>query len=245
MAGVNLRYVAQHAFIAVAMLSFGACAGGGFDTMPSTALTSSDARSMLRTTGGNPWLPLQRGNTWTFDDGTRFVDVGPVEDISGSYVVEQINMYRPNTTAAFLSFKFSYADDLNANPLPQAFSLVEVANASGFDDFQDFRVPEGWLIVDFINVHPQQVFTCATFSFSQFGCFAYSGTAVTTIIGVHRTVSTLAGRLMDVDSEVDSGLPTDIVSSGKITWSFAKGVGFTSYSDGVLNLHLASFSLAQ
>jgi hypothetical protein len=234
----------KFAFSVFLVLTFTACSSlRSTSILPSQTNTSSAALFSAIHSLGTAWLPVHQGNTWTFDDGTRFVDAGSVQDPFFGFAEEKVNVERPSASSPFLSFIFSYVLDSNGNPLPEAFSLVSISNARASDFFQDFRVTEGWMLVDFDRVRMHETFTCDEFSFSPEGCLI-PNSATATIVAVHRTVKISSGRLHDVDTEVDT-IPTNVIPSGRITWSFAKGVGFTKYSDGTLNLHLVSYSLTQ
>lgn len=57
-------------------------------------------------------------------------------------------------------------------------------------------------------------------------------------------MQTPSGTIANVDTEVDSFIGAFGAGANQdITWSFAKGVGFTTYQDGTYNLTLQSFSL--
>lgn len=212
-----------------------ACGGGGGGgsttppvSNPAPQPTSTAAPQPTPTPVANTslsfYLPLASGNTWTFATGAKFSDMGsgPLQcQCPGNGVqMEQVALYQANSSTIFGSLFFTKT---TGNTV--LTNLVGVENDSGNSNItisSNAQYPDGVPVMDdnpFVNE-------------------SWNDGA-----GDTSTITAVGGTLMLPNNTQVIDIATDVVSGNfnPITWSFAKGVGFTSIGVGNQSTNLTSF----
>jgi hypothetical protein len=205
-------------FVANTSLLIG-CGGGGNPT---------PAPRTVANTSSTHYLPMGAGNTWTFAEGARIVDEGPLTlsctcpDNGGT--IEQMNLYTSDSTLTASFFFATYRPSGAASSLTTLIGS-EQPGATAATVASTTQTPYGLPIMD---DNPTV------------------GEAWSDGLGDTSTITTVDGTVAIADNQEVIDVATDSVAAGgstSFTWSFAKGVGFAAIAEGGSSTNLATFSL--
>jgi hypothetical protein len=219
-----IRGVAMKRALILGLFVLSACGGGGggSSSAPPTPTPIPIANTSL-----SYFLPLANGNTWTFATGGKFVDVGggtmggcacPADGVK----IEQIALYSPGSTSISGSFFFSKTSASgNFGPLTNILGIEQDANNNHITVISDSTYPSGFPIMDDVpSVNEYWI----------------DNGAQSTITSVGGTMYLPGGaKIINVAND-------QLTSSAEtISWSLAKGVGFTGIGVGTQSTTITSF----
>lgn len=200
-----------------------ACGGGGGGSSPAPPTPTPIP---IANTSLSYYLPLANGNTWTFATGGKFVDVGggtmgctcPANGVK----MEQIALYSPGSTTISGSFFFSKTPAAGQfGPLTNILGVEQDANNNNITVISDSTYPSGFPIMDDVPSANE---------------FWMDNGAQSTITSVGGTMYLPGGaKIINIANDQLTS------STETISWSLAKGVGFTGIGVGTQSTTITSF----
>lgn len=174
------------------------------------------------------YLPLAQGNSWTFASGGKMQDLGsatlPCTCPANGAQVERIGIYSPGSSAVSASFFFMKTPP--SGQFGRLSNMIGVENDAYTNNItvaSDSTYPNGMPVMD---DNP---------SVNEFWSDA-GGTSTITSVGGTMTIPNNQ-EVIDIAVDQITG------SFSPITWSFAKGVGFTQIGVGSQSTTITSFSV--
>lgn len=208
-------------FVFIVMLS--ACGGGGGGSYGGGSVPPIQ----IANTALPFYLPLAAGNTWTFATGGRMVDAGSgtlsCTCPGAGYRTERIQLYPPGSSTVSSSFFFTKNTPSGATQLT---NVVGVENGSGTGNITIVSIPQYPYGIPVMDDSPRQ------------------GESWNDGAGDSSTITSVGGTLMLSNSSKIIDVASDTISGSNlstVTWSFAKGVGFTQIGVGTQSTNLTSF----
>lgn len=214
--------------VVLSVLFLAACGGGGGGGTSTNPPVSNPAPQPTATPIANTslsyYLPLASGNTWTFATGAKMSDMGSgtlqCQCPGNGIAMEQIALYQANssTISASLFFTKTSGNTVLTN-------LVGAESGSGNGNItiaSNAQYPAGMPVMD-DNPSVNESWNDGA--------------------GNTSTITAVGGTMMLPNNTEIINIATDVVSGNfnPITWSFAKGVGFTSIGVGNQSTTITSF----
>lgn len=172
------------------------------------------------------YLPLANGNYWTFATGGKLADMGSATLTctcpANGYTMERIGMYSPGSQSVSASMFFTKNTPSGATQLTNLVGVENDPNTNNIVIASYASFPYGIPIMD---DSPK-----ANESWNDGA-------------GDQSTITTVGGTMTLPSGAVVNSIATDELSGNfnPITWSFAKGVGFTSIGVGSSTTTLTTF----
>lgn len=212
-------------FVLLGVFVLAACGGGGGgSTTPPT--TPPAPQPPIANTSLPFYLPLASGNTWTFTTGAKLVDLGsaPVSCScpDNGATMERIALFAPASQTASGSFFFTKNTPSGGTQLTNVIGVENDANTDNITIASNAMFPYGVPVMD-DNPQLNESWNDGA--------------------GDASTIIAVGGTLMLPNNTKIVDIATDELTGNfnPITWSFAKGVGFTSISAGNQSASISSF----
>lgn len=203
-----------------------ACGGGGGGG--NSGSTPPQPITRIANTSLPYYLPMSAGNSWTFATGGKMVDIGSItlqcSCPENGAAIERIGLYPPNSTAPSGSFFFVKNTPNGGTQLTNLIGVENDAGTSNITLASSTQFPYGVPIMD-DSPHQNESWNDGAGDLS--------------------TITSIGGTMMLANGSEVINVATDQItgSFSPITWSFAKGVGFTQIAVGTQSTSMTSFSV--
>lgn len=213
-------------FLILGVFIFAACGGGGGGGSTTPPTTPPAPQPPIANTSLAFYLPLANGNTWTFTTGAKMVDMGggPLSCScpDNGAIMERIGLFPTGSQTASGSFFFTKNTPSGGTQLTNVIGVENDANTDNITIASSSAFPYGVPVMD-DNPRVNESWNDGA--------------------GDASTIISVGGTLLLPNNTKIVDIATDQVTGNfsPITWSFAKGVGFTSIGVGNQSASISSF----